>query len=202
LSTVTFLNHPWHQLKFLSISPLAQLVAPEERSELAALLTRAGVFLPWPSGLRNPDRLPQVQAYLRMPGRGPASRFCNGTFRALYAGKTLEVCRAEMIFHHGRALRDSGEPPGAARIFEALDLRVGGTFTDVRKGHAELHRPGDYAPSQAFGAALKSAGSPGILFRSVRRKGEVCLVILEAASLRTCIMKDLVALRWDGETLG
>lgn len=201
MSTVTFLNHPWHQLKFLSVSPLAQLVAPAERFELASLLARAGVFLAWPSGLRNPDRLPQTQAYLRMPGRGPASRFCDGTFRALYAGKSLEVCRAEMSFHHGRVLRESGEPPGAARIFEALDLRVGGDFTDVRKGHGELHRPDDYRPSQAFGATLKSAGAPGALYRSVRLKGGECLALLDGACLKACVLKEVLALRWDGETL-
>lgn len=198
---VSLLNHPWRQLKFLSISPLAQLVVPAEGPELAALLARAGVFRAWPPGAGNADRLPQARAYLRMPGPGPRSRFCDGSFRCLFAGKDLETCRAEIVHHHGQALRDSCEPPGAARIFEALALRVSGAFADVRKGHGDLHRPGDYRPPQALGRTLKAAAEPGIVYRSVRRKGGECLAILDGQAVGACVLGELVALRWDGTVL-
>ena len=103
------LNQTWHQLKFLPVSPLAQMFVPAERLQIATLLAKAGVFLSWPSGLRNPDRLPQLRAYLDMPGRGPVSRFCDGSFRAVYAGESRATCIAEIACHHGQALRDSGE---------------------------------------------------------------------------------------------
>lgn len=196
-----FLNHPWHQLKFLSVSPLAQLVPPGDGPELAGLLARVGVFRAWPPGAGNPDRLPHLRAYLRMPGRGPTSRFCDGSFRAVYAGKTLATCRAEVAFHHGQALRDSGEPPGAARIFEALLVRVGGVFLDVRKGCGELHRAEDYGPAQALGRAAKAAGEPGIVFRSLRRNGSECLAVLDGEKVKACTLAELVALRWDGDRL-
>jgi hypothetical protein len=201
LNHVDFLNHPWHQLKFLSVSPRAQLVPPADGAGLAGLLARAGVFRSWPAGAGNPDRLPQLRAYLRMPGRGPRSRFCDGSFRSVYAGKTLATCKAEVAFHHGQALRDSGEPPGAARIFEALMARVGGRFVDVRGGHGDLHRPEDYGPAQAFGRAAKAAGEPGIVFRSLRRKAGECLAILDGEKVRSCALVELLALRWDGEQL-
>ncbi|MDR3672430.1 MAG: RES family NAD+ phosphorylase [Holophaga sp.] len=201
MNHVQFLNHPWHQLKFLSVSPLAQVVPPDDRPELAGLLARAGVFHSWPPGAGNADRLPHLRAYLRMPGRGPMSRFCDGSFRAVYAGKTLATCRAEVAHHHGQALRDSGEPPGAARIFEALLVRVGGAFLDVRQGHRELHRPEDYGPAQAFGRAAKAAGETGIVFRSLRWKPGECLAILDGEKVRSCALAGLVALRWDGEQL-
>ena len=202
MSTVHFLNHPWFQLKFLTVSPLAQLTAPSERTALDLLLERAGVFRPWPAGPRNSDRLPHLKAYLDMPGRGPRSRFCDGSFRMVHAGSTAATCRAEVAFHHGQALRDSAEPPGAVRIFELLGLHAAGRFQDVRAGHPELYRPDDYGPSQAFGATCKSAGEPGILYRSARRKDGECLGILAATAVKSCALKDLVALRWDGERLG
>jgi len=201
LNRIRFLNHPWNQLKFLPVSPLAQLVAPAEGYELAALLARAGVFRPWPPGAGNADRLPQLRAYLHMPGRGARSRFCDGTFRAVYAGKTLATCRAEVAHHHGQALRDSGEPPGAARIFECLQLRVAGAFLDVRKGYRDLHRPQDYGPSQAFGRAAKAGGEAGIVFASVRAPGGECLALFEPEGARSCVFTDLLALRWDGRDL-
>lgn len=202
MNHVHVLNHPWCQLKFLSVSPLAQLVPAGDRPELAGLLARAGVFHSWPAGARNADRLPQLRAYLMMSGRGPASRFCDGTFRAVYAGRTAETCVAEMAYHHGQALRDTGEPPGAARIFESLALRVGGTFADVRKGHRELHRKDDYGPSRTFGAARRAEGEPGILFRSVRRQDGECLAIFQGACVKACSLMEIIALRWDGRKLG
>ena len=198
---MNLLNHPWHQLKFLSVSPLAQLAAPEEGLELAAILARVGVFRTWAPGPGNADRLPQARAYLAMPGRGPRSRFCDGTFRILYAGKALATCVAEMAHHHGQALRDSGEPPGAARIFEALALTVSGDFVDVRTGHAVLHRPAEFGPSQAFGAKCKMGGENGLAYRSVRHPGGECLGIFIGASLRAVRLKGILALRWDGAEL-
>ena len=201
MNHVDFLNHPWHQLKFLSISPLAQMVPQADGTELAGLLARVGVFRPWPPGAGNPDRLPHLRACLRMPGRGPQNRFCDGSFRAVYGGSTLATCRAEVAHHHGQALRDSGEPPGAARIFEALVMRVGGRFVDVRQGHPELHRPDRVGPAQAFGRQIKGAGEAGIVYRSVRRPTGACIGIFDGARVRSCTLAELVALRWDGASL-
>jgi hypothetical protein len=119
----------------------------------------------------------------------------------LYAGESLATCVAELAFHHGRALADSAEPAGAIRVFEALALKVTGRFADVRKGHGDLHRPGDYEPAQAYGRALKTAGEAGVVYRSVRRKGGDCLGLLLAGPVRACVLKQMVALQWDGKRL-
>jgi hypothetical protein len=167
----------------------------------AALLARVGVFRSWPAGPRNADRLPRLRAYLRMPGRGPASRFCDGSFRMVYAGLDLATCGAEIVHHHGQALRDSGEPPGAVRIFEVLGLRATGRFLDVRRGHPDLHRPEDPAPPRALGRAARSDGEAGIVYRSVRRRAGQCLAVLDGRAVRGCALEALVALRWDGQKL-
>ena len=197
-----FLHMAWHQLRFLPISPLAQLTPEADAGALDGLLERAGVFRPAAPKLRNMDRLPQLRAYLGQPGQGPVSRFCDGSYRVLYAGESLTTCVAEMVFHHGRALADSGEPPGAIRVFEALALKVTGRFQDVRAGHAALHRPGDYEPAQALGRTLKAAGEPGLAYRAVRRKGGACLALFLPAPVKACTLKQMVALQWDGHRLG
>jgi hypothetical protein len=194
---IHFLNCAWRQLRFLPASPLAQLLPPGDGEVLDGLLARAGIFRPGPPR-RKMDRLPQLKGYLALPGTGPASRFSDGSFRALYAGESLATCVAEMAFHHGRALADSGEPAGAIRVFEGLEVRVAGDFLDVRKGHSGLHRPGDYGPSQAFGRDARSKGEPGLVYRSVRRRTGHCLTIFAAEGVRTCTLKDLVPLTWDG----
>ena len=199
---VHFLQQSWHQLRFLPVSPLAQMETRPDTEILDELLARAGVFRPQAPALRDMDRLPQLRAYLASPGRGPVSRFCDGSFRALYAGESLATCVAEMVHHHGRALADSREPPGAIRVFEALALKVTGRFKDLRQGHAALHRPQDYAPAQALGRELKGLGEPGLAFRSARRKGGACLALFLSAPVKTCVLKQMVPLQWDGHTLG
>jgi hypothetical protein len=200
-ATAHLLNQVWHQLRFLPISPLAQLVPPGDAPVLDGLLARAGVYRERTPALQDMDRLPQLRGYLALPGRGPASRFCDGTFRALYAGEGLPTCVAEMAYHHGRALADTREPAGAIRVFEGLALKVAGPFRDLRKGHADLHRPEDYGPAQAFGRDLKAQGEAGAVYRAVRRKGGECLALLLAAPVKACTLKQVLALRWDGERL-
>lgn len=196
---VHFLNHGWRQLRFLPASPLAQLMTAPEMETLDGLLAAAGVFRPLPA--RKLDRLSQLKAYLNLPGPGPTSRFCDGSFRALYAGESLATCAAEVAHHHGRALADSGEPAGAIRVFEGLALGIAGRFVDVRKGHRDLHRPEDYRAAQRFGRTLRSQGDSGAVYRSVRRKGGECLLLLAGATVKSCSLKDLVALTWDGRQL-
>ena len=195
------LHQAWHQLRFLPISPLAQLSPQSEAVSLDAVLARAGVVRPHTPALRDLDRLPQLRRYLALPGRGPASRFCDGSFRVLYAGESLATCSAEMAYHHGRALADSGEPVGAIRVFEGLGLKVSGRFLDVRQGHAALHRPEDYAPAQAFGRTQKAQGEPGLVYRAVRRKGGECLALLLPAPVKACSLKQVLTLTWDGVRL-
>lgn len=201
-TTAHFLNQIWHQLRFLPISPLTQLVPPAELPFLDGLLARVGVYRERVPRLHEMDRLPQLRAYLALAGRGPVSRFCDGSFRAVYAGESLPTCVAEMAYHHGLALAATREPAGAIRVFEGLTLKVTGPFMDLRQGHAALHRAQDYAPAQAFGRRLKTQGDPGAVCRAVRRKGGECLALLRAEPVKACTLKQVVALRWDGERLG
>jgi len=196
------LQQSWRQLRFLPTSPLAGLVPVADASVLDGLLARASVYRPQPPALRDLDRLPQLKVYLGLPGRGPASRFSDGSFRAIYGGETLDTCVAEMAFHHSRTLAETSEPAGAIRVFEALALKVSGAFPDVRKGHRDLRLAGEYRHAQAFGRGLRSAGEPGTVFRSVRRQGGECLALFLAAPVKACTLKQMVALQWDGERLG
>jgi hypothetical protein len=199
--TAPFLHQVWHQLRFLPISPLAQLVPAGEAPVLDGLLARAGVYRERSPALQDLDRLPQLRAYLALPGRGPVSRLCDGSFRALCAGESLPTCVAEMAHHHGRALAETREPAGAIRVFEGLALKVAGPIRELRKGHADLHRPEDCAPAQAFGRKLKAEGEAGAVYRAMRRKGGECLALLQSTPVKTCTLRQVVALRWDGQRL-
>ena len=104
-----------------------------------------------------------------------ASRFSNGSFGVLYAGRTFEVALMETMHHHGRFMKSTEEAPGWTSQFREIVLDLDGALHDLRGGEEifePLLDPDDYRPSQAFALALRRAQSEGIVYPSVRCTGE------------------------------
>lgn len=105
------------------------------------------------------------------------SRFSDGRFGVLYAGRKFEVALFETVFHHGRFMAATGEPPGWTSQFRQIVLDIDAKLHELRstdKTYAPLHHPGDYAPAQTLGHALHAKGSNGIVYPSVRFRGGEC----------------------------
>ncbi len=131
------------------------------------------------------------------PGGG---RF-NGPERgAWYAAGELETAHAEVVYHRTRELAEVGifETRMQFRLYLAnFDC----DFHDVRPrtaAHAPLHDPANYAASQAFARGLLQAGANGVIYRSVRRRGGLCV-----ACFRPALVKDVrpdahFEYRWEG----
>lgn len=118
-------------------------------------------------------------AHLQWP-----SRFSDGSYGVYYAARSLETSVRETAYHYGRFLASTSEPRGTEIELRVLvSKRVEQRFHDVRIGHPELHRPDDYAPSQAFAAGLRAAGSNGIVYRSVRHEAGTCLAVLRPKAI-------------------
>jgi hypothetical protein len=111
--------------------------------------------------------------------RNPAgSRFSDGSYGVYYAGDGLETAIAETVFHFGQFARDSGDAPRR----ETMRVLVGSIdhdFHDVgqlaTEHRAPLLDPRSYAHSQPFGSALRSAGSAGLRYPSVRHPSGSCV---------------------------
>jgi hypothetical protein len=115
---------------------------------------------------------------------GWPSRFSDGSYGVYYAARALETAVRETAFHFGHFLAATNEPLGTEIELRVLvSKQVEQRFHDVRTGHAELHRPDDYRPSQAFAARLRSAGSNGIVYRSVRHEGGTCLAVFRPKAI-------------------
>jgi hypothetical protein len=97
------------------------------------------------------------------------SRFSDGRFGVLYAASTFETALFETMHHHSRFMARTNEPAGWTSQFREILLDIGGALHDVR-GIAAVHAPDDYTNSQA----LRSTGSNGVIYRSVRHKGGEC----------------------------
>ena len=82
-----------------------------------------------------------------------------------------------------------------------LTAEVDAVFHDIRgqrEGRPELYDPTEYAASQALAAELRGAGSNGITYDSVRRRGGPCLVVFRPKLLPAALQGDHWEYRWDG----
>jgi len=115
---------------------------------------------------------------------GRASRFTDGSYGVYYAARELETAIRETAYHFGRFLLATREPRGTEMEMRVLvSSRLDETFHDVRRGHPGLHLADDYAPAQAFGKALRDAGSSGIVYSSVRARGRPCLAVFRPKAI-------------------
>jgi len=104
------------------------------------------------------------------------SRFSNGGFGVLYVGKTFEVALFETMHHHARFMAATAQQPGWTSQFREIVLDVDAHLHDIRAidGNSSVLKPDDYAESHSFGSSLRSIGSEGIVYPSVRLPGGEC----------------------------
>jgi hypothetical protein len=117
------------------------------------------------------------------------SRFSDGSFGVLYAGKTFEVALFETMHHHAVFMAATAQPPGWTSQFREIVLDVAANVHDVRTlgAASPVLAADDYAASQALGASLRAQGSDGVVFPSVRQPGGECVGLFypDRASLPT-----------------
>jgi hypothetical protein len=106
------------------------------------------------------------------------SRFSAGAFGVLYAAEGFETALLETIHHHALFMRATRQPAGWTSQFREILLAVSARLADLRQSPADAALdPDDYRPGQALGAALKAAGSDGLVYPSVRRAGGECVAL-------------------------
>lgn len=101
-------------------------------------------------------------------------RFTDGTYGIYYAGDSEKVALAETIHHHGKFMAATAEAPGWTSDFRVLVGSVDRMLDDVNALPSCLD-PDDYAPSQELGRQLRSSGSDGLTWGSVRMPGGHCI---------------------------
>jgi hypothetical protein len=110
------------------------------------------------------------------------SRF-NGPDRgAWYAGFELETSQEEVAFHKSVELAEIGWPDESVTYDEFL-ADFNADFHDLRttRGFRACLDPDSYVASQALAETLLGAGSLGVVYPSVRRRGGTCLACFRPA---------------------
>lgn len=128
------------------------------------------------------------------------TRFAAGTFGVLYLAESFETALAETIHHHARFMARTREPAGWTSQFRELVLDARLAAHDLTGGAAWAAAldPADYGPAQQLGAALRAAGSDGVLYPSVRRPGGQCLGLFYPDLATPPVQARHLDYHWDG----
>lgn len=129
------------------------------------------------------------------------TRFSDGSYGVLYAGDRFEVALFETIYHHGRFMARTAEPPGWTSQFREIVLDIAGRLHDLRgrdPAHAAALEPDDYRAAQALGAQLRTGGADGVVYPSVRCDGGECAGLFYPDLGSNVVQGRHLDYHWDG----
>lgn len=130
------------------------------------------------------------------------SRFTDGSFGVLYAADGLETALFETIHHHARFMAQTKEAPGWTSQFREIVMSLDADLRDLRTTGTEplaALNPDSYTASQVLAASLKSAGSDGIVYISVRNPGGECVALFYPDCALDPVQGRHLDYHWDGE---
>jgi hypothetical protein len=129
------------------------------------------------------------------------SRFSDGSYGVYYAGSNLRTALAETIHHFEAYARDSADPPRS----EDMRVLVGAIdheFDDVLElpaaEQAAILNPDDYGRSRPYAAGLRNAGSPGIVYPSVRNPAGECVGAFRPNAVGLPVQERHLRYAWNG----
>jgi hypothetical protein len=128
------------------------------------------------------------------------ARFSDARQGAYYAARELATSIAEASHHRGSFMRATRQ--AALHLdMRVLEADLDGRLHDVRgmqQGLPALYDPDDHGEGQTFARRLRAAGSDGIVYDSVRRRGGQCVAVFRPKRLRNCRATLHVTFVWDG----
>lgn len=159
-----------------------QLVAPEDR-------------------VTGPGTTPIMAAFTHLSPNG--SRFTDGSYGVYYAALEIETAIAETKYHREQFLAWTEEDPieidqrvyVAAVTCDLHDLR------GCQATYPEILHPTDYSAGQALGGRLRSEGSNGVVYDSVRAEAGTCVGVFRPRCLSDCSQERHLTYRWDGKRI-
>lgn len=166
---------------------------PRLRQELGELS-----LVPPERRISGPGTTPVMAAFTHPNPDG--SRFSDGTWGVYYAARERDTAIAETVFHRGNFLRHTREPPCVLQMRCYL-ADVNGRFHDIRRGWPELHDPDSYAASQGAARRWRAAGSDGVVYDSVRRRGGQAVAVFHPDLVSPAVQGPHLHYHWDGERI-
>lgn len=130
------------------------------------------------------------------------SRFSAGHHGVLYVARSYETALFETLHHHAHFMARTAEPAGWTSQFREIILKVDADLHDLRADAAAFGLcvdPDNYEAAQQFAAALRSSGSEGIAYPSVRQAGGECVALFYPDCASSPVQGRHLDYHWNGK---
>jgi hypothetical protein len=188
---------PWDRIArpadFDALAALEALTNPRIRAQLGAL-----ALIPPERRVSGPGTTPIMAAFTHLNPEG--SRFSDGSFGVYYASRELDTAIRETVHHRERFMARTREPATQLQM-RCYTTAISRRLHDLRGGYPKAHDPDDHAPGQRLARRLRAAGSDGIVYDSVRRRGGQCAALFWPDCLAPCVQGPHFAYHWDGSRI-
>lgn len=188
---------PWDRIArpedFEALAELEGLTNPRIREESGALS-----LIPRHRWATGPGSTPIMAAFTHLNPEG--SRFSDSSFGTLYIGNSAETSIKETVHHRQRFLQRTHEPPLQIQMRRYVTT-INRRLHDVRGGFQQFHDPDDYAASQRLARDLRSSGSDGIAYDSVRNPGGQCAAVFWPDCVTPFTQATHYTYIWDGRSI-
>ena len=212
LTSVAWL--PCHRLiasRFPTLGLYDQVASPEDLDVVFAIeaLTNPRVrqelgqlsLVPPAERVAGPGATLIMAAFTHLNPLG--SRFSDGRWGVYYAADSLDTAVAEVSHHRAAFLARTAE--------DAIDIDLRWIQADLMDKLHDLrgqgaampavYDPAHYGASQDLGRALRSQGSLGITYDSVRHPQGQCVALFKPKALSNARAAGHIALHWDGRAI-
>jgi hypothetical protein len=151
--------------------------------------------------LSGPSASLAMAAFTHVSRERP-SRFSDGAYGVWYCGDRFEVALMETAHQFERFMRSTNEPPADAQ-FRELTAAIAGSLHNLRDGAFSAYLdPNDWQAGQSFAAALRSGGSDGIVYPSVRWPSGQAAALFWPDLIRLPIVQArTLQYHWDGSRM-
>lgn len=188
---------PWDRIArpedYEALAEIEGLTNPRIREELGSLS-----LIPRHRWVFGPGSTPIMAAFTHLNPEG--SRFSDGSYGALYVSNSAETAIRETVYHRERFLRRTREPALQIQMRRYV-TRIFRPMHDVRGGFPHFHDPADYAASQRLARELRSTGSDGVAYDSVRHRGGQCTAVFWPDCVAPFSQATHYSYVWDGKSI-
>jgi RES domain len=169
------------------------LTNPRLRDEMGELR-----LVPPERRISGPGTTPVMAAFTHLNPEG--SRFSDGSWGVFYAGHSVATAVEETVYHRELFLAATAERPCDIEM-RCYRTSIQARLHDLRGGWKAEHDPVSYAAGVALARKLRSEGSDGLVYDSVRHRGGECVAVFYPDRVAPCVQAQHLMYRWDGERI-
>jgi hypothetical protein len=193
--------------RYPAISLFDRIAAPEDFEALYALESMTNdrlrdevgdiALVPPDERVFGPGTTPIMAAFTHLHPEG--SRFSDGSYGVFYAAEGRDTAMAETKYHHGKFLAATHQRPTRLQM-RLYSVLIKADLHDLRLStDAQLYSETSYAQGQALAKKLRTNGSAGVVYRSVRRQGGECVGLFKPRGASACNHASYLEYEWDGK---